>query len=127
MKRIEIMNRSGFIKNGSKMVLKFDLSGLSKADDVHRVVDYFSSIALKMPKKSVLGLVDLTSMLVNMNTLNEMIRLSGQCNPHFKATAIVALDASTKNLAASVREHYGKINLSIFTNQQEAMDWLICQ
>lgn len=127
MKRIDIMSRSGFLKHGSKMILKFDLSGLKNADEVGKVADFFSSIALKMPKKSVVGLVDLTGLHVHLSTLNEMIRLTYECNPHFKATAVLALGAATKNLANSVITYYGNINMKVFENQLEAMDWLAGQ
>ena len=37
LKRVEIMNRASFLRYGSKMILKFDLSNLDKVEDVNSI------------------------------------------------------------------------------------------
>ncbi len=127
LKRIEIMNRASFLRFGSKMILKFDLSNLDKVEDVNRVVEYFGAMVKSMPKKSTVGLVDFNGLKVADEVTQEMIRLTESCNPYFRATAVIANDASTVKLAESVINHFGKINLPIYQEEGSAKEWLFTQ
>lgn len=127
MKTIEIMKRSTFLRHGSRMILKFDLSELKLEYEVDKVIDYFFSIVMKMPRNSILGLVDFRNMNITSKTLNKMIELTGICNPHFTASAFMASDEATNNLSNSIVAHYGKINVKVFGNQFEAINWLSSQ
>ncbi len=127
MKRIEIIKRAGFFKHDSRMILKFDLSNLKTSQQVSKVVEYFVSIVEQMPKKSILGCVDFRNTMVSPEITEEMIRLAEYCNPHFKATAVVALDISTKNLAKSVINHFGRIKMQVFYDDKKANEWLVSQ
>lgn len=124
MKRIEMYNRSSFIMHNSKMILKFDLSKIYEDDDVVKLIDYFYSIVINMPKRSILGFIDFTDLEVTDNTLNEIIKLYDRCNVYFIATSCIASDHDTLKLANSIIAHYGEINLKITANRQEAQEWL---
>lgn len=127
LKRVEIMNRASFLRHGAKMILKFDLSNLDNVEDVKRVVEYFGSMVKSMPKKSMVGLVDFSGLKVADEVTQEMIILTESCNPYFRATAVIAFDAITIKLAESVINHFGKINLPIYQEEESAKEWLFSQ
>ena len=106
--RAEIMKRASFLRDGAKMILKFDLSNLESSEDVERVVAYFRSVVERMPKKSIVGLVDFSGLKVTDEVTQEMIHLTEYCNPYFRATAVVTNDTTTTSLAESVINHFGK-------------------
>lgn len=127
LKRVDIMNRASFLRYGAKMILKFDLSNLDEIDDVKRVVEYFGSMVKKMPKKSIVGLVDFNGLQIADQVTQEMILLTESCNPYFRATAVIANDATTVSLAENVISHFGKINLPIYQEEEAAKQWLFSQ
>ena len=127
LKRVEIMNRASFLRFGAKMILKFDLSNLDNVEDVKRVVEYFGSMVKSMPKKSIVGLVDFSGLKVADEVIQEMIILTESCNPYFRATAVIAIDANNIRLAESVINHFGKINLPIYQEEESAKEWLFSQ
>ncbi len=112
---------------GAKMILKFDLSNLDKVEDIKRVVEYFWSMVKSMLKKSIVGLVDYSGLKVADEVTQEMIILTESCNPYFRATAVIAIDAITIKLAESVIKHFGKINLPIYQEEESAREWLFSQ
>ena len=127
LKRVEIMSRARFLRDGAKMILKFDLSELENAEDVKKVVEYFSSMVAKMPKKSMVGLVDFTGLKVADEVTQEMIHLTEFCNPYFRATAVIAKNQATTSLAEAVKKHFGKINMPIYQEEEPAKEWLFSQ
>ena len=127
LKRIEIMNRASFLRNGSKMILKFDLSKLENTENVQKVIDYFNSLVSKMPKKSMVGLVDLDGLKVSDEVPQMLIHLMESCNPYFRATAVLANDAAATGLATTVISHFGKINMPVYQEEELAKEWLLSQ
>ena len=125
--RPEIMKRATFMKVNEKMILKFDLSSLNSTEDVGRVVNYFLSMVERMPKNSLVGLVDFTGLKVADEVVPEMIRLTESCNPYFRATAVIANEPATIGLAEDVIKHFGKINLPIYQEEETAKQWLFTQ
>lgn len=125
--RVEIMKRATFLRDGAKMILKFDLSNLENSEDVEKVIAYFRSMVGRMPKKSIVGLVDFNGLTVSDAVFQEMIKLTEFCNPYFRATAAIANDSSTTSLVESVINHFGKINLPIYQDENKAKEWLFTQ
>jgi hypothetical protein len=75
----------------------------------------------------MVGLVDFNGLEVADEVTQEMIHLTESCNPYFRATAVIANDASTVSLAESVINHFGKINLPIYQEEDSAKKWLFSQ
>ncbi len=125
--RAEIMKRASFIRDGAKMILKFDLSNLENSEDVERVAAYFRSMVEKMPKKSIVGLVDFNGLTVADEIVQEMINLTEFCNPYFRATAAIANEPAALSLLESVKNHFGKINLPVYQEETAAKEWLFTQ
>ncbi len=124
MKLLEVMKRACFISKDFGMVLKFDLAGLSSCEDIERVCAHFASIAEKMPRKSIFGLVDLGRTPVADNILQTIASLSQSCSPHFKGTAVIAPDNAARVSALWLKRRFNRINLEIFTNEEDATKWL---
>ena len=125
--RSEIMKRASFLRNGAKMILKFDLSNLNSSEDVERVVAYFRSMVERMPKKSIVGLVDFRGLTVADEVVHEMISLTEFCNPYFRATAAIAIEPAEISLVESVTNHFGKINMPVYQEETTAKEWLFTQ
>ena len=127
LKRVEIMNRTKFLRDGAKMILKFDLSSLENAEDVKRVIEYCSSMIEKMPHRSMIGLVDFTGLKVADEVTQEVISLVEICNPYFRASAVLADNDATIGLANAIINHFGKINMPIYHEEEPAKEWLFAQ
>ena len=56
-----------------------------------------------------------------------MISLTEYCNPHFRATAVIADHDTNKSLANAVISHFGKINMPIYQKEEPAKEWLFSQ
>ena len=125
--RAEVMNRASFIRSDGKMILKFDLSGLESIEEVKKVVKYFSTLVSNMPKKSMVGLADFSGLMVTEEVTQELISLAESCSPYFRATATIANDDATKSLANAVINHFGKINMPIYQEEDLAKKWLFTQ
>lgn len=125
--RAEIMKRATFLRDGAKMILKFDFSDLESREDVERVITYFRSMVERMPRKSIVGLVDFNGLTVADEVVLEMISLTEFCNPYFRATAAIANEPTEISLVESVIDHFGKINLPIYQEETAAKEWLFTQ
>lgn len=125
--RSEIMNRASFFRSNGKMILKFDLSMLETDEEVKRVAKYFRSMVTNMPTKSVVGLADFNGLKVTEEVTQELIHLAESCTPYFRATAMIANDDATVILANAVINHFGKINMPIYQDEELAKEWLFTQ
>jgi hypothetical protein len=127
LKLTEAMKRASFVRAGTKMILKFDLSNLKSIEDVQRVDVYFRSLVEKMPKKSILGLVDFNGLTVADEVVEEMVSLTEFCNPYFRATAAIANEPAELSLLESVINHFDDINLPVYQEETTAREWLFTQ
>jgi hypothetical protein len=127
LKLSEVMKRASFLRAGTKMILKVDLSILESIEDVERVDVYFRSMVEKMPKKSIVGLVDFSGLTVADEIVQQMISLTEFCNPYFRATAAIAKTPAEISLVETVINHFGKINLPIYQEELAAKEWLFSQ
>jgi hypothetical protein len=109
------------------MILKFDLSNLESVEDIERVDVYFRSVVEKMPKKSIVGLVDFSGLTVADEIVQKMISLTEFCNPSFRATAAIAKTPAEISLVEAVINHFGKINMPIYQEEAAAKEWLFAQ
>ena len=124
LKISEVMKRTKFIHEGNKMILKFDLSNLETKEQVSSVVKHFITIVGKMPKKSMVALVDFTDLSVEDGMEKDLIELTNFCNPNFKASAIIAKNVGTRGLANQIIDHFGRLNMEIFGEESQAVEWL---
>jgi len=127
LKLVEVMKRASFLRDGEKMILKFDLSNLNDVEDVKKIAEYFRSMVTKMPQKSLVGLVDFTGLKIADEVVHEMIQLTEFCNPYFRATAAMANNSATTSLVESVVNHFGNINMPIYQEEEPAKEWLFSQ
>jgi len=127
LKLKDVMKRASFLREGSKMILKFDLSNIESTEDVERLCAYFRSMVEKMPKKSIVGLADFSGITVADEIVPEMINLTEFCNPYFRATAAIANEPAAISLLESVVDHFDKINLPIYQEEETAKEWLLTQ
>jgi len=127
LKITEVMGRAKFIRHEDKMILKFDPSHLERIEDLKRVVEYFKTMVEKMPKGSLLALVDFSGLADEDEVFDQMVKLSKFCGPHVRASAIVAKDPASTRLAKAVINHFAKINMPFFEEEDSAKKWLFSQ
>ena len=127
LKIVEVMKRASFIRDGEKMILKFDPSSLESIEDLERVVEYFKSMVEKMPKNSLLAMVDFSGLAFTDEVLQQMIQLSKFSGPYVRASAAVSNDPISTRLANAVINHFENINMPLFHEDGTAREWLFTQ
>jgi hypothetical protein len=123
----EVMKRASFHRYEAKMIMKLDLSNLDHPTNVVRVVDYLVGMVKKMPKLSVVGLVDLNGLLASDEIKQELSRLAEITYPYFRASALMACDARSRELAATITSRIGETKLPVYEDEEAAMKWLFAQ
>ena len=124
IKLSEVMKRATFTDVGNVLILKFDLSNLVSKSQVSRVIKHFLTIANQMPKKSLVGLIDFTNLIIEEGMADELITLVKQCSPQFKLSAIIAQSEEAVFLGNQIIDHFDRINMEIFDNEARATNWL---
>ncbi len=126
MKKSEIMSRARFVKHRDKMILTFDFSGLD-IEGAREVCAYVKGMISRMPKGSVLTLVDVTDVKYDA----EFRELSGELVEHNKpyvwAGAVVGIDGWKKLLFWATEKLTGRKNLRLFDDAEQAKEWLVGQ
>ena len=124
MKRIEVMNRAKFIKQGEKMIFLFDFSGLA-VDDGREVSEYGKGVIARMPKNSVLTLTDVTNVVYD-DTFNALAKeLTAHNKGHVRAGAVVGVSGWRKLAFWAALKFSGRDNLKLFATVEDAKGWLV--
>jgi hypothetical protein len=127
IKTSEVMKRASFHKFETKMIMKLDLSNLDHPTHVAKVVDYLITMVKHMPKQSVVGLVDFRGLQVSDEIKQELIRLAEMTYPYFRASALMASDAQSRELAATITSRIGETKLPVYEDEETAKKWLFSQ
>ncbi len=124
MKTIEVMTRAKFVKHRDKMLLTFDFSGLSY-EDARQVCDYVKGLISKMPKKSVLTLVNVTDVKYDEAFRALSNELAEHNKPYVLAGAVMGVEGWRKLLFLATTKLTGRDNLRLFADPDSAKDWLV--
>ena len=127
MKVLELMKRAHFLKLKGKVIMKIDLSNLDHPAHVSRVVDYLVAIVEKMPKHSAVGLVDFRGLRVSDEIKQELVRLTETTSPYFRAGALLASDAQSKEMADVFASCLGAAKLPVYEEEEAAKSWLFAK
>jgi hypothetical protein len=101
------MKRSTFIRGNSRVIFSVDVSGIDALRDMADVNKYIQSIIEKMPKRSMLLLLDVRNMSATDDIVESIRTMSVNYGSYFKSSAVVA-DGSNEG---KMRELVGKTGL----------------
>lgn len=124
MKTSEMMSRSKFVKHREKMILTFDFSDLD-IDEARQVCAYVKGVISRMPKESVLTLVDVTNVKYDAAFRELSGELAEHNKPYVRAGAVVGVDGWKKLLFWATEKMTGRKNLKLFDDAEQAKDWLV--
>ncbi len=124
MKRIEVMKRASFVKQGSRMVFVCNVSDL-EPDDALRVIRYTEDVIKRMPKKSVLAMACLVNVKYSKEMEGHIQHLLDQCAPHVLRGAYCGIsDRELKDEIECLLRPSGS-NRKTFGGREEALSWLV--
>ena len=126
MKASEAMKLATFIRHKGKMLLYFDLSGLD-LEDARQVCDYVKGMIARMPKKSVLTLVNVTDVKFDAAFKELSGDLAQHNKPYVLAGAVLGVEGWRKLVFWATAKLTGRDNLKLFdlADLEAAKDWLV--
>lgn len=124
MKLSEIMKRSTFIRGNSKVIFSVDMSEVESLKDVLDINRYIQSIIEKMPKKSMLLLLDVRKMHVTDDIVDAIKTMSVNYGSYFRSSAVVADEASEKKMNDLV-ENIGLKKMKVYLSMDAAKKMLL--
>jgi hypothetical protein len=90
MKLSEIMKRSNFIRGNSKAIFCVNYSDVATIGDMVDIDNYIGTIIEKMPKKSMLLLLDVRRLKADGDTYGQLQEMFERYSSYFKSSAVVA-------------------------------------
>jgi len=124
MKTSEVMTRAKFFKHRDKMILNFDFSDLNH-EDTKQVCEYVKGVISRMPKNSVLTLVNVTNVKYDSAFRELSNELAQHNKPYVLAGAVIGVDGWKKLVLWATTKFTGRNNLKAFDDLEEAKDWLV--
>jgi hypothetical protein len=124
MKRIEVMNRARFVRQGDKMIFVCDLTDLDKEDAI-RVVRHGEDILRRMPKKSVLAVARLANVKYDDELEAHIRHLIQQTDPYVVKGAVTGVTDRRLRVDMEVlMDSLGK-DKETFASYEDAVCWLL--
>lgn len=123
MKTSEVMSRAKFLKHRDKMILNFDFSDLG-IDDSRQVCEYVKGVVSRMPKGTVLTLVNVTNVKYDQAFRELSGDLAEHNKPYVLAGAVIGVNGWTKLLFWATTKLTGRNNLKLFDDVEQAKEWL---
>jgi len=124
MKTSEMMTRAKFSKHRDKMILNFDFSGLNH-DDTKQVCEYVKDMISRMPKGTVLTLVNVSNMKYDAAFRDLTGDLAAHNKPYVLAGAVIGVEGWKKLVFWATLKFSGRDNLKAFDDVEEAKEWLV--
>lgn len=98
MKLSEVMKRSTFIRGNSKVILSVNLSELATSGDVADINRYIGTIIEKMPKRSMLLLLDIRKLCLESDIGEHLKEMIVTYSSYFRSSAVVADQDNERNM-----------------------------
>lgn len=124
MKSSEVMTRAKFSKHRDKMILNFDFSDLDH-DDASQLCEYVKGMISRMPKGSVLTLVNVTNVKYDAAFRELSNELAEHNKPYVLAGAVIGVEGWKKLILWATTKFTGRNNLKAFDDLEEAKEWLV--
>lgn len=124
MKTSEVMTRTRFLKHKDKMILTFDFSGLG-LEDCGQVCEYVKGVISRMPKGTVLTLVNVSDVKYDAAFRDMSSDLAAHNKPYVLAGAVVGVSGWRKLIFWTATKLAGRDNLQLFDDEESAKEWLV--
>lgn len=124
MKLSEIMKRARFIRGANKVILSLNFSNIANELDVHEIYNYSLTFVNKMPKNSMVLLLDLKGLKVNSKIETKLYQMTTECSKYFSASAIV-VDNNTEQTIKSIAAKLGLVKMITYADVETASKYLL--
>ena len=121
----ETMERVRFIQHQWRQILIIDFSYCT-VQEALVTMDEARKIIRIQPEETLLILTDVTEGKYNMDVIESLKEFTAGNKPYVKASAVVGLDGLKKAIYNMV-VIFSKRKIPVFSDVQEAKDWLILQ
>lgn len=115
--------RIQWINHKGKKVLSCNYSDLAP-NDLDQLKSKIINIMVNEPLHSVLSIVDGTNLHFGMKVMSYFSDLSAECDPYFKAIAVVGVTGLVRVMYDGVAK-FSKTTMKTFNNKEGALNWLI--
>lgn len=119
------MERVRFIQHQWRQILIIDFSYCT-VQEALVTMDEARKIIRIQPEETLLILTDVTEGKYNMDVIESLKEFTAGNKPYVKASAVVGLDGLKKAIYNMV-VIFSKRKIPVFSDAQEAKDWLILQ
>ena len=123
MKLSEIMKRSTFIRGSSKVIFSINYSDISDVGEMEAIDRYVQSIIQKMPKRSMLLLLDTRKLSVNSAIHGHLREIFVRYGAYFTASAVV-VDHGNDIVIRGLAKELGYTRMAICADPETAREKL---
>lgn len=123
MKSSDMMRLVSFVKHRDKRLLYMDFSGLDVGQG-RELSEYAKGMIARMPKKSVLTLVNVKDVKFDDAFREVAGDLAGHNKPYVLAGAVCGVEGWRKLLYWATIKLTGRRNLKLFDDLEAAKEWL---
>lgn len=116
------MSRVDLITHNGKKIVFIDYSGL-KGDELFRTMEEAKKNVHSQEKGTVLILSNVKDLHFNVDIIEAFKNMSLESKEYIKAVAIYGLSGLQK-IALNAVTKFSKVDMSVFGNKEEALDWL---
>jgi hypothetical protein len=120
------MERIHFIDYKGVSILIEDFSGLRPGPEFNQTVETAQKLIAQNPPKSVLALLDASSVTFNTDVLSRMKEFVQSNTPYIKCATVVGV-TGLLNVALTTLSKASGRSFHSFATRQEAMDFLVTQ
>jgi hypothetical protein len=124
MKLSEIMRRSTFIRGSSKVIFSINYSDIEALEEMLDIDRYVQTIIQKMPKKSMLLLLDTRKLSVSSAIREHLKEVFVRYGSYFRSSAVV-VDEGNESIIRGLAKELGFTKMAIFPDLESARERLL--
>ena len=124
MKLSEVMKRCSFVRGKSKAIFNVRYCDVAKPADMAAINSYLGSIIEKMPKNSMLLLLDMRRLSLSGDTYTQLKEMFERYSRYFGFSAVVA-DQDNKSNIQNLIKSLGYTKMQVYEEPELARESLL--
>lgn len=124
MKLSEIMRRAKFTRGTTNVIFNVNFTNIENESDITEINNYAISFTTKMPKNSMLLLLDLRGLIANAKIEEKLTQMAIDGSKYFKASAIL-VDERTEESMKRIAKKLGVSKMKLYYDEKIAHEYLL--